>query len=53
MQQKILPPTYLLFAILAMILLHFIFPLYQAVALPWNLFGLIPLLLRDHHQLVR
>jgi protein-S-isoprenylcysteine O-methyltransferase Ste14 len=34
----------LLIAILAMIVLHFAFPLYRLVPIPWNFFGLVPLL---------
>jgi protein-S-isoprenylcysteine O-methyltransferase Ste14 len=43
--KKILPPTYLLIAILVMIVLHFAVALRQIVPLPWDLVGLIPLLL--------
>jgi protein-S-isoprenylcysteine O-methyltransferase Ste14 len=45
MNKKILPPTYLLIAILVMIVLHFAVALRQIVPLPWDLVGLIPLLL--------
>jgi len=45
MSKKILPPTYLLLAILAMLVLHFTFPLRRLIPMPWNLVGLIPLLL--------
>jgi protein-S-isoprenylcysteine O-methyltransferase Ste14 len=38
-----LPPTYLLAAMVAMIVLHFVFPLTRIVPTPWNLLGLIPL----------
>jgi hypothetical protein len=40
---KILPPTYLLLAIVAMIMLHFVFPIVTIVSAPWNVLGLIPL----------
>jgi protein-S-isoprenylcysteine O-methyltransferase Ste14 len=42
---KILPPTYLLIAILAMLILHFALPLFRMVPMPWNLAGLVPLLI--------
>jgi protein-S-isoprenylcysteine O-methyltransferase Ste14 len=40
---KILPLTYLLLAIVAMIMLHFVFPIVTIVSAPWNVLGLIPL----------
>jgi protein-S-isoprenylcysteine O-methyltransferase Ste14 len=45
MNKKILPPSYLLIAILAMIILHFALPLYRIVPMPWNFAGVVPLLL--------
>lgn len=42
---KVLPPTYLLISILAMVALHFLFPVATLIPLPWNLLGLIPLAL--------
>ena len=45
MYKKILPPAYLLFALIAMLIIHFTFPITQFIPLPWNLFGLIPLVL--------
>ncbi|MBI1880982.1 MAG: isoprenylcysteine carboxylmethyltransferase family protein [Chloroflexi bacterium] len=40
---KVLPPAYLLLAIIVMIGLHFVFPIMTIVSLPWNLLGIIPL----------
>lgn len=45
MFQKILPPAWLLAAIFLMILLHLVLPILYIIPAPWNLFGLIPLLL--------
>lgn len=45
MNKKILPPTYLLIAILAMLVIHFVLPLSRIVPMPWNFAGLVPLLL--------
>jgi protein-S-isoprenylcysteine O-methyltransferase Ste14 len=45
MKKKLLPPTYLLIAILLMIALHFLLPLYRIILMPWNLTGFVPLLL--------
>jgi protein-S-isoprenylcysteine O-methyltransferase Ste14 len=42
---KVLPPTYLLISILAMVALHFLFLAATLIPLPWNLLGLIPLAL--------
>ncbi len=42
---KVLPPTYLLISILAMVALHFLFPVVTLIPLPWRLLGLIPLAL--------
>jgi protein-S-isoprenylcysteine O-methyltransferase Ste14 len=43
--KKILPPTYLLLAILVMLALHFLWPLLKIIPAPWSMLGLIPLLL--------
>ena len=45
MKNKLLPPTYLLIAILTMIGLHFFLPLGRVMPVPWNLVGLVPVLL--------
>jgi protein-S-isoprenylcysteine O-methyltransferase Ste14 len=44
MLKKILPPSYLYVAIILIILLHFIFPIAQVFTIPWNLVGIIPLI---------
>jgi protein-S-isoprenylcysteine O-methyltransferase Ste14 len=43
--KKILPPTYVLIAIVIMVVLHLLFPVTVIIALPWNVIGLLPLLL--------
>ena len=45
MLKKVLPPTYLLVAIILIVLLHFIFPITNIIEIPWNLIGLLPLIL--------
>lgn len=45
MFKKVLPPTYLYVAIILIILLHFIFPIARVPRFPWNLVGIIPLIL--------
>lgn len=44
MLKKVLPPTYLLVAIILVLLLHFTFPVATFVQVPLNLIGLFPLL---------
>jgi len=41
--KQILPPTYVLIALIGMLILHFIFPIYKLLSLPWKLIGLLPL----------
>ncbi len=41
--QRILPPTYVLVALVIMLAIHFIFPGVTIIPLPWNFLGLIPL----------
>jgi protein-S-isoprenylcysteine O-methyltransferase Ste14 len=41
--QKVMPTTYLLAAILAILLLHFTIPILHILPSPWNLLGLLPL----------
>jgi len=41
--EKVMPTTYLLVAILAMIALHWLIPLRTLIPSPWNLLGLLPL----------
>ena len=43
--KQILPPTYVLLALVVMLAIHFILPVFQLIFLPWNLLGLIPLLI--------
>jgi protein-S-isoprenylcysteine O-methyltransferase Ste14 len=45
MFRKILPPNYLLVAMILILLLHFIFPIANVIKIPWNLMGLFPLVL--------
>ena len=45
MLKKVLPPTYLLVAIILVLLLHFTFPVATFVQVPLNLIGLFPLLI--------
>jgi len=42
---KITPPLYLFLSIAIMLLLHFLLPKTRVLPFPWNLFGLIPLVL--------
>jgi len=41
--KPIMPITYLLIAMLAMVAVHFIFPMVMIIPSPWNLLGIIPL----------
>ena len=43
--KTILPPTYVLIAIVIMVVLHLLFPVTVIISLPWNVIGLLPLLL--------
>jgi len=43
--KQILPPTYVLIALVVMLVLHFTFPGIKLIPLPWNLLGLIPLVI--------
>jgi len=40
---KVLPPTYLLVAILIMVAIHFVLPVQKIVPVPWNMLGIVPL----------
>ena len=42
--KRVLPPTYLLVALLMMVALHFVLPVMKIIPKPWNLIGIIPLL---------
>jgi protein-S-isoprenylcysteine O-methyltransferase Ste14 len=39
---KVLPPTILLMALLFMLGLHFLFPVFKIIPAPWNFLGLLP-----------
>jgi protein-S-isoprenylcysteine O-methyltransferase Ste14 len=41
--KPILPPTYLLIAIVVMVALHFLFPAAIIIRMPWSFVGVIPL----------
>jgi len=43
--ERILPTTYLLIALIVMVLFHFIFPIIKLIPCPWNLLGLIPMVI--------
>jgi protein-S-isoprenylcysteine O-methyltransferase Ste14 len=43
--KQILPTTYLLIALIAMLIFHFVIPIIMLIPYPWNLLGLIPLIL--------
>jgi protein-S-isoprenylcysteine O-methyltransferase Ste14 len=42
-KRPVLPPTYLLIALLVMLAVHFLLPAREILGLPWRLFGLLPL----------
>ena len=44
-EKPILPPTYLLMALLLMIILNFAIPIIKIIPVPWNVTGLLPLML--------
>ncbi len=41
---RILPPTYVLIALIAMLALHVLVPIVQVIPTPWTLLGLLPLI---------
>jgi len=43
--KRVFPTTYLLIAMLAMMAIHFLFPVAMIIPVPWNLLGIIPLAL--------
>ncbi|MFZ2095172.1 MAG: isoprenylcysteine carboxylmethyltransferase family protein [Anaerolineales bacterium] len=45
MNRKVMPTTYLLIALLVMLILRFSQPLDQIIPTPWNFLGIVPLLL--------
>jgi len=44
-RKRILPPTYLLTAIVAMVALHFLLPIRKVIPAPFNYLGVVPMLL--------
>lgn len=42
-RKRILPPTYLIVSIIAIIALHFLFPILKIISFPWSVIGIIPL----------
>ena len=44
-KRKPLPPTYFFFSMLALIALHFLLPITGVLEVPWNLTGLIPVII--------
>ncbi len=44
-RKKILPPLWLLISIITAVILHFIFPVAEVIAFPWNLTGIAFLVL--------
>jgi protein-S-isoprenylcysteine O-methyltransferase Ste14 len=44
-RKRVLPPTYLLVSIAAMVSLHFLLPGARVIAFPWALLGLLPMTL--------
>ncbi len=43
--RNIIPPVYLLLSIVVMVFLHFLFPGATVLVFPWQLFGVVPLVL--------
>ena len=43
--RQILPPTYVLIALIVMLVVHFTFPGIKLIPLPWKLLGLLPLVI--------
>jgi len=41
--RKILPPTYFLMSIVLIVILHYIYPFFLLIAMPWSLLGLLPI----------
>ena len=44
-ENPILPPTYLLMALLLIIILNFTIPIIKIIPVPWNIIGLLPVML--------
>jgi len=43
--KRLLPTTYLLLALIIILILHFTVPIIKLIPLPWNLLGLLPLVI--------
>jgi protein-S-isoprenylcysteine O-methyltransferase Ste14 len=43
--KRLLPTTYLLIALIMIVILHFSIPIIRLISLPWNLLGLVPLII--------
>lgn len=43
--KRLLPTTYLLIALIMILILHFTVPIVRLIPLPWNLLGLVPLII--------
>jgi len=43
--KRILPTTYLLIALIVMLIFHFVIPIIKLIPCPWNLLGLIPMVI--------
>ena len=44
-RKRVLPPVYLFLSLTSILLLHFLFPAAEIAPYPWNLLGILPLLL--------
>jgi protein-S-isoprenylcysteine O-methyltransferase Ste14 len=44
-EKQIFPTTYLLIALIAMLIFHFVIPIITVIPYPWNLLGLIPMVI--------
>jgi len=40
-EKKVLPPTYFMISLFAVVIVHFVIPIVQCIYFPWNLFGLL------------
>jgi protein-S-isoprenylcysteine O-methyltransferase Ste14 len=45
MTRRILPTTYLLISLIIMVVLYFLIPIFMLIPAPWNLIGIIPMVL--------
>ena len=44
-EKKVLPPTCLVSSLIVMVVLHFVFPVSKVIYFPWNLLGVVPLVI--------